>query len=124
LDSLLHGHDTEHAVQFILPHGRFEMTLWVALSVTAGICEEAIYRGYLQRQFAALSGNAPIGILLQASAFGLAHSYQGWHGAVAIAIEGVLLGALAHWRKSVRPGMISHAWKDAWAPLLMSLAKH
>jgi uncharacterized protein len=123
-DSLLHGHDTERAVQFILPHGRLEMTLWVALSVTAGICEESIYRGYLQRQFTALSRNAPIGILLQASAFGLAHSYQGWHGAVAIAVEGVLLGALAHWRKSVRPGMISHAWKDAWAPLLMSLPKH
>ncbi len=124
LDPLLHGPDTERAVHFILPHGRFEMTLWVALSVTAGICEEAIYRGYLQRQFMALTQNAALGILLQAAAFGLAHSYQGWHGVAAIALEGSLLGALAHWRKSVRPGMISHAWKDAWAPLLMSLPKH
>ena len=111
-------------MDFILPHGAAEITLWLALSVTAGICEEAIYRGYLQRQFMAMTRNAPIGILLQASAFGLAHSYQGWHGAVAIAIEGALLGALAYWRKSVRPGMISHAWKDALAPLLMSLPKH
>jgi uncharacterized protein len=124
LNSLLHSADTDRAVRFILPHGRFEMAIWVALSVTAGICEEAIYRGYLQRQFMAMTRNAPIGILLQASAFGLAHSYQGWHGAVAIAIEGALLGALAYWRKSVRPGMISHAWKDALAPLLMSLPKH
>ena len=124
LNSVLHSADTDRAVRFILPHGRFEMALWVALSVTAGICEEAIYRGYLQRQFMALTRNAPIGVLLQASAFGLAHSYQGWHGAVAIAIEGALLGALAHWWKSVRPGMISHAWKDALAPLLMSLPKH
>jgi uncharacterized protein len=123
-NSVLHSADTDRAVRFILPHGRFEMALWVALSVTAGICEEAIYRGYLQRQFVALTKNAPIGILLQAAAFGLAHSYQGWHGAVAIAMEGALLGALAHWRKSVRPGMISHAWKDALAPLLMSLPKH
>jgi uncharacterized protein len=123
-NSVLHSADTDRAVRFILPHGRFEMAIWVALSVTAGICEEAIYRGYLQRQFMAMTRNAPIGILLQASAFGLAHSYQGWHGAVAIAIEGALLGALAYWRKSVRPGMISHAWKDALAPLLMSLPKH
>lgn len=124
LNSLLHTADTDRAVRFILPQGRLEMALWVALSVTAGICEEAVYRGYLQRQFMALTSNAPIGILLQGLAFGLAHSYQGWHGAVAIAIEGALLGALAHWRKSVRPGMISHAWKDALAPLLMSLPKH
>jgi membrane protease YdiL (CAAX protease family) len=42
-------------LQFIFPHGGAEMTLWIALSVTAGICEETIFRGYLQRQFMALT---------------------------------------------------------------------
>jgi len=32
----------------ILPHGGTEITLWIALSVTAGICEETVFRGYLQ----------------------------------------------------------------------------
>ena len=42
-------------MDFILPHGGLEITLWIALSVTAGICEETIFRGYLQRQFIALT---------------------------------------------------------------------
>lgn len=114
-----HGGGVDRAVQFLLPHGAREMGLWVALSVTAGICEEALYRGYLQRQFMALTRNVAAGILLAGVAFGLAHSYQGWPRAMMIGVEGVMLGALAYWRKSVRPGMIAHAWKDAVAPLLM-----
>lgn len=119
-----HGGGDQRAIQFLLPHGRQEMALWVALSVTAGICEEALYRGYLQRQFMALTKNIPAGILLSAVAFGLAHSYQGWARAATIAVEGAMLGAMAHWCRSVRPGMIAHAWKDAWAPLLMGAMKH
>src|SRR5271157_5063375 len=46
-------------LQFIFPHGGVEITLWIALSVTAGICEETIFRGYLQRQFMALTKSAP-----------------------------------------------------------------
>jgi len=119
-----HGAGDDRAVQFLLPQGAREMAMWVALSVTAGICEEALYRGYLQRQFMALTKNVPAGILLSAIAFGLAHSYQGWTRATTIGVEGAMLGAMAYWRKSVRPGMIAHAWKDAVAPLLMSAMRH
>src|SRR5713226_850185 len=55
-----------HNIQFMLPHGGIELTSWIALSVTAGICEETIFRGYLQRQFMALTKSAPAGILLAA----------------------------------------------------------
>ena len=106
------------------PHGGVEMTMWIALSATAGICEETLFRGYLQRQFMALTQNVPAGILLSAAAFGAAHSYQGWPQAFVIGLEGALLGAMTYWRKSVRPGMIAHAWKDAMAPILMSAMRH
>jgi len=125
--SMLQSHGDgggDRAVQFLLPHGGFEMTLWVALSITAGICEETLYRGYLQRQFAALTKNIPAGIVISGAAFGLAHSYQGWRMAVVIGLEGMMLGAMAQWRKSVRPGMVAHAFKDAVAPMLMSMMKH
>lgn len=72
----------------------------------------------------ALAHNASIGIFLSAAAFGLAHSYLGWQWVVLIGLEGVMLGCLAHWRRSVRPGMIAHAWKDALAPILAGLIKH
>jgi hypothetical protein len=120
-----HGHSNgpDPAVQFLLPHGRTEMMLWVALSVTAGICEEALYRGYVQRQMTALTKNVAVGILISAIAFGLGHAYQGWRLAAPIALGGALLGMLAHWRRSVRPGMIAHAGTDALAPVLMGMMK-
>ena len=111
------------AVQFLLPQGRFEMWLWIALSITAGICEEAIFRGYYQRQFIALTKSAPIGIAISAIAFGAAHSYQGIDGAIRIGLQGVLLGILANWRRSVRPGIIAHAWGDIFAGALARLMK-
>ena len=120
----LHGADTDQAVHFLLPHGGLEMALWIALSLSAGICEETLYRGYLQCQFTALTKHAPAGILLSAAMFGVAHSYQGFWRAVVIGLDGAMLGALAHWRRSVRPGMIGHALKDALAPLLMVAIRH
>lgn len=120
----LSGPDPDRTIRFLMPHGRVEMMMWIALSITAGICEETIYRGYLQRQFIAFTRNVPAGIIISGLAFGLAHSYQGVAKASVIGVEGILLGALAHWRQSVHPGMIAHAWKDAWAPILMIAVKH
>ena len=119
-----HGGGDDRAVQFLLPHGSYEMALWVAVSITAGICEETIYRGYLQRQFTALTKNVPAGIVISGAAFGLAHSYQGWRLAIVIGLEGMMLGAMAQWRKSVRPGMVAHAFKDSLAPMLMASMRH
>jgi hypothetical protein len=111
-------------MQFIYPHGGAEITVWLALSVTAGICEETIFRGYLQRQFMALTGSAPAGILLSAAAFGAAHAYQGFRMVIWIGLLGAMLGILAYWRGSVRPGMIVHAWQDSLGGVLGSLMRH
>jgi uncharacterized protein len=107
-----HGGAGDRATQFLLPQGRIEIALWVVISITAGICEEAVYRGYLQKQFTALTRNVPAGIILSALAFGLAHSYQGFARALTISVLGAMFGILAYWRRSVRPGMIAHALQD------------
>ena len=108
----------------MLPHQGIELTLWIALSVTAGICEETIFRGYLQRQFMALTKSAPVGILLSAAAFGAAHAYQGFRMVILIGLYGAMFGILAYWRGSVRPGMIAHAWNDSLNGVLASVMKH
>jgi membrane protease YdiL (CAAX protease family) len=107
-----HGSAGDQATQFLLPQGRIEIALWVVLSITAGICEEAVYRGYLQKQFIALTRSVPAGIILSALAFGLAHSYQGFARASMISVMGAMGGVLAYWCRSVRPGMIAHALQD------------
>jgi uncharacterized protein len=110
-----HSKGPDPSVSFLMPHGRLEISLWIAMSLTAGICEEALYRGYLQRQFTAFTKSAAAGILVSAALFGAAHSYQGLRQAIQVGILGLMLGALAYWRKSVRPGMISHAAQDILA---------
>jgi uncharacterized protein len=107
-----HGGSGDKATQFLLPRGGGETALWIALSITAGICEEAIYRGYLQRQFMALTKSAAGGIVLSALTFAAAHSYQGFERASLIGVIGGMSGILAYWCRSVRPGMIAHALQD------------
>ena len=111
-------------MEFILPHGGVELAVWIALSITAGICEETVFRGYLQRQFIALTKSVPAGILLSAAAFGAAHAYQGIRLVILIALYGAMFGILAHWRGSVRPGMIAHAWQDSLNGILAGLTRH
>jgi membrane protease YdiL (CAAX protease family) len=111
-------------VDFIFPHGGVEITLWIALSATAGICEETIFRGYLQRQFIALTKNVPAGVLLSAAAFGVAHAYQGFRMVILIGLYGAMFGILAHWRGNIRPGIIAHAWQDSLNGVLAGLTRH
>lgn len=111
-------------LQFIFPHGGAEIALWIVVSVTAGICEETIFRGYLQRQFMAMTQSATAGILLSAAAFGAGHAYQGFRMVILLSLFGAMFGILAHWRGSVRPGMIVHAWQDSLGGVVGSLVRH
>jgi membrane protease YdiL (CAAX protease family) len=94
------------------------IVLWVLLSISAGISEELVFRGYLQRQLTAFTGRASLALFLQVAIFGIAHGYRGVRNCLAIAIYGALFTLLALWRKSLRPGMIAHAWTDIAGGLL------
>jgi uncharacterized protein len=109
------------AFQLLMPRGALEMVLWVVVSITAGFCEEFVFRGYLQKQFFALTGNTAVAIGAQAIVFGAAHGYQGVKGMITITLYGALFGVLAVMRKSLRPGMIQHAMQDASAGIVLSL---
>ena len=80
--------------------------------MAAGIGEEVVFRGYLQRQFWSLSRSLPSAIALQAGVFGSAHVYQGWKLAIGITAYGFAFGLLAAWRKSLLPGILAHAVTD------------
>jgi membrane protease YdiL (CAAX protease family) len=62
-------------------------------SITAGVCEEMVFRGCVQRQLHALSGSVVAAVLGQGLVFGLFHSYQGWTNVIVISVLGVLYGA-------------------------------
>jgi uncharacterized protein len=108
------GPSNARSVTALLPQTLPEILLWILVSINAGFTEELQSRGYLQRQFHALSGSIVVAVLGQAVIFGLMHSYQGWKQVIVISALGVLYGALAAWRKNLRANMIAHAWSDVW----------
>jgi len=100
------------SMRFLFPQSHLEIALWILTSLTAGICEEIIFRGYFQKQFIAWTGSVPAGVLLSAAVFGAGHIYQSGKSAIIIGVYGALFGILAEMRKSLRPGMMTHAWHD------------
>lgn len=98
----------------LLPRTRLERRAFAGLAVSAGICEEVIYRGFglaaLRWAFPDASDGLLIGI--SSGAFGIAHLYQGAPG---VALTG-LLGAYFAWftiaTGSLLPAMLLHALVD------------
>jgi membrane protease YdiL (CAAX protease family) len=100
------------SIQTFLPQRAVEILLWIGVSISAGVCEELVFRGYFQKQFEALAHSRWAAFFLQAVLFGIAHGYQGIEACVKIACLGGVYGLFALWRKSLRPGMMAHAWSD------------
>jgi len=107
-----------NAAQELLPQGILESLVWIPLALSAGFCEELAFRGYLQKQFQAIAGSSALAVLFQAIVFGVGHLYEGVGAATRITLFGALFGLLAAWRKSLRPGMIAHAWSDIFGVII------
>ncbi len=108
------GPSSAKSVNALLPQNGLEILLWILTSITAGICEELAFRGYVQQQFRVLTGSVAIAVLAQGVLFGLFHFYQGWKNVIVICVLGVLYGLLAAWRGSLRANVLAHAWSDVW----------
>lgn len=104
-------------LRFLLPVSGRERFWWVLISVSAGVCEEIIYRGFLLEFLRGrLEGGPQLGLasalLLSSIAFGAAHLYQGFAGIVKSAIMGLLFGMLAILSGSLLVPIVLHALID------------
>jgi membrane protease YdiL (CAAX protease family) len=96
----------------LLPVNLAEYWPYSALAITAGVCEEFVYRGFA---IAALSNaGLPLWlvVILSSMLFGLAHAYQGRGGIVSTGIFGVLLALGRLGFGSLVPVMMWHAGLD------------
>jgi uncharacterized protein len=101
----------------LLPHSAGEKLIWVLIATLVGFSEELVYRGYLQRQLAALAGWLPFGAVAQALLFGIAHGEQGGWAVARYAGYALGLGWLAIARKSLLPCVLGHVAVDLLAGL-------
>jgi membrane protease YdiL (CAAX protease family) len=104
-------------VEFLLPRTPNEYRWFLVLAVTAGICEELLYRGYLTWLLAAYVG-LPASIALVTIAFGGAHAYQGAKGVVKTGLVGLGMSLLVVASGWVIPAMVVHALIDISAGVL------
>jgi membrane protease YdiL (CAAX protease family) len=99
----------------ILPQSRMELLAYLGLAVTAGLCEEFLYRGFAM---AALTraGLPGWGVVLSSSLlFGLAHLYQGRGGILSTLVIGTLFGTARIAYDGLLPVMLWHFAVDAVA---------
>ena len=101
-------------LEFLLPHTRRERRWFRILSVTAGVCEEVLYRGFLTWVLAAYLA-LPIAIAITSVAFGLAHAYQGGRGILKTGAVGLAMSLVVLATGWLIPAMIVHALLDILA---------
>ena len=94
-----------------VPHTNRELNYFYAVSVTAGIVEEIVYRGFVLWYLAHIM---PLwgAVVVSSVGFGLAHSYQGVQGAVRSGLVGLAFGILYVVSGSIWLPIIGHMILD------------
>jgi membrane protease YdiL (CAAX protease family) len=96
----------------ILPRTRADHRWFMVLSLTAGVCEELLYRGFLiwvLRASMGLPAAAVLGVIL----FGAGHAYQGTSGLIKATAAGAVMTLIVLGTGWLIPAMIVHAVLDA-----------
>ena len=99
----------------ILPQSTVELLPYLALAITAGLCEEFLYRGFAMAVLAKIGLQAWTVVVLSSVLFGLAHSYQGRGGMVMTLLIGLLLGTSRIAYGSLVPAIFWHSAVDVVA---------
>jgi CAAX protease family protein len=99
----------------ILPQSTVELLPYLALAVTAGLCEEFLYRGFAMAALAHAGLAAWLVVMVSSVLFGLAHSYQGRGGMVMTFAVGLVLGFSRLTYNSLVPAIFWHSAIDVVA---------
>ena len=99
----------------ILPQSTVELLPYLALAITAGLCEEFLYRGFAMAALAHVGLQAWAVVLISSVFFGLAHSYQGRGGIIMTLIIGTILGSSRIAYDCLVPAIFWHSAVDVVA---------
>jgi membrane protease YdiL (CAAX protease family) len=108
-------------LDFFLPITGEERAWFAVVSVTAGICEEVLYRGFLIRYLSDGPWHFGIWIALAIASisFGLGHGYQGLSGIIGTGVLGALIAVIFLATGSLWLPMALHAIIDLRVLLLL-----
>ena len=94
-----------------LPQSDRELRIFFSVSITAGIVEETVYRGFVLWYLAQVM---PLwaSVIVSSVAFGLGHSYQGANGATRAGLIGLAFAILYVGTGSIWLPIVAHALLD------------
>src|SRR6202034_345393 len=99
-------------VRRLLPKNSTERKAWVLVSISAGVCEEILYRGCLLSLFGAALGSVCFGLLISSILFGFAHAYQGRTAILGTGVASAIFGIVYVVSGSLIPGQLLHTAMD------------
>lgn len=112
------------SIRTLLPITLRERVLWLLLSLTTGVCEELLFRGfainYLNRE--PLGLNLMLSALLPCVVFGVGHAYQGMAGMVRTTAFGAAMTAVFLLTGSIILPVFIHALVNARVAFLPTTA--
>ena len=95
-----------------LPSNRIELFNYFILAISAGICEEIVFRGFLLNYFIALFDQINLPVLLSSFLFAIVHIYQGIKAVFKIFVFSLLFAMLFLWSGSLLIPIFLHATID------------
>lgn len=104
----------------LMPVSAHDRVLFTGVSITAGVCEEIVFRGFLIHVLYGATGSLAIALLLSSGAFGVAHAYQQPMGALRATLLGLILALPLVIDDSIVPSIIAHAAIDILSGLWLS----
>lgn len=107
-------------IHHMIPQTGIEKLAYAGVSLTAGICEELVFRGFLIATLTAATGSTPLAVILSAAVFGIAHAHQDAAGAARATLLALVLTAPLLVTGSLYPGIAAHALVDLLAGLWLS----
>lgn len=107
------------SLRCIMPSNKQELRFFTSVvCVSAGVCEELLFRGYLLYLF---DDKMPIwaGVILSSIAFGLPHIYQGFQGVIRTALLGAVFALIYLVTDSLLIPILLHILVDVYGGHLM-----
>jgi membrane protease YdiL (CAAX protease family) len=104
----------------ITPITLLEKSIFIVLSVVAGVCEELAFRSFLIPALVVATGSTLVSVCVSSAAFGVLHAHQRAGGALRAALLGAVLAIPFIVSGSVYPSMIAHALVDIIGGLWVS----
>ncbi|HEY0459179.1 MAG TPA: CPBP family intramembrane glutamic endopeptidase, partial [Pyrinomonadaceae bacterium] len=110
-------------IEALLPRTKNEKLWFILVALSAGICEELIFRGYGLRLFESIGFSGMSLLIVTAVVFGLVHIYQGFLGVITTAMMGALFTLIYIQTGSLWWSIVAHIFIDLRVLLLAAITK-